>query len=82
VAKNVLLLSDLIGRVHYLELACGRCARRGRLAISGLVRRYPPETPLPTIMRAQIGDCPKRNAQQERERCDPYSPTLLGLFGD
>jgi hypothetical protein len=34
------------------------------------------------IMRAQIGDCPNRSAQQERERCDPYRPMLGRLFAN
>jgi hypothetical protein len=81
-AKDVLLLSDLIGgRADFLELVCDRCGRRGRLSMARLAQEYAPDTPLPTIMWAKVGDCPHRNARQERERCDPYSPTLLGMFG-
>jgi hypothetical protein len=71
-AKNVLLLSDLIGRAHMLDLACGRCERRGRLCVARLSREYAPETPLATLRQAQIGDCPNRNSQQEQEqeRCE------------
>jgi hypothetical protein len=29
---NYLMLSDLIGRADMLEIACGRCERRGRLS--------------------------------------------------
>jgi hypothetical protein len=78
--KGVLVLADLIGRADTLELHCDRCGCRGRLSVARLAREHPPETPLPRIMRAHIGDCPNRNAQQKRERCDPYSPTLLRLF--
>ena len=28
-----------------------------------------------------VADCPQRNAQQERERCDPYAPELMEFFG-
>jgi hypothetical protein len=80
-AKDYIMLSDLIGRADMLELLCGRCERRGRLSVPRLAREYPPETPLRAIMRAQVGDCQNRNAQQERHRCDPYSPTLWPLFG-
>jgi hypothetical protein len=70
VAKNVLLLSDLIRRADMLELACDRCGRRGWLPVARLARNYARETLLGTIMWAQVGDCPNRNARQERERRD------------
>jgi hypothetical protein len=79
-AKDYLTVADLIGRADFLELACGRCERRGRLSVARLAREHALGTPLATIMRAQVGDCPNRNAQQERDRCDPYSPTLSTLF--
>jgi hypothetical protein len=72
--NDYIALADIIGRVDFLELACGRCERRGRLSIARLAREYAPETPVAIIMRAQIGDCPKQAARQERKRCDPYSP--------
>ncbi len=40
-----------------------------------------PKTPVDTVMRALVGDCLQRNAEQERERCDPYAPELLEFFG-
>lgn len=56
------------------------CARYDPLSVVRLPRKHTPDTPLPTIVRAQICDCPNWNAQQERERYDLYSPTLLPLF--
>ncbi len=74
------VLADIIGRAEMLELRCGRCERHGRLSVARLAQEYAPKTPLGAIMRAQIGDCPKRTAREERDRCDPYSPTLWPLF--
>jgi hypothetical protein len=34
-AKDYLMLSDIIGRADFLELLCGRCERRGRLPSLG-----------------------------------------------
>jgi hypothetical protein len=79
-SKNALLLSDLVGRADIMEVICDRCGRHGRLSVARLARKNAHETSLAAMMRAQIGDCPNRNAQQERERCDPYSPTLGQLF--
>jgi hypothetical protein len=77
---DYLMLSQLIGRADFMELRCGRCEHPGWLSVARLTREYPPETRLHEIMKAQIGDCPNRNARQERERCDVYSPTLSPLF--
>ena len=74
------VLSDIIGRAEMLELACGRCERRGRLSVARLAQEYAPKTQLNTIMRAQNGDCQKRNEREDRDRCDPHSPTLWPLF--
>ena len=79
VDRDESLLSDIIGRADMLELACGRC-ERGRLSVARLAQESAPKTPLSTIMRAQIGDCPRRNEREDRDRCDPHSPTLWPLF--
>jgi hypothetical protein len=79
---NYLTLADLIGRADMLELRCGRCERRGRLSVARLAREHPPETSLASIMRAQIGDCPKLTERRIEARCDPYSPTLWPLFAN
>jgi hypothetical protein len=76
-AKNVHQLADLIGDT--LELRCNRRGRHGRLSVARLAPEYAPDTSLPTIMWAQIGDCLNRNAQRDRKRCDPHSPTLMSL---
>jgi hypothetical protein len=40
VARSVLLLSGLFGRADMLEIACGRCERRGTLSVARLAREY------------------------------------------
>jgi hypothetical protein len=77
---NYLMLSDLIGRADFLELGYGRYERSGRHSVARLAREYPPDTSLAEIMRAQIGDCPKRTERRIEARCDPYSPTFWQLF--
>jgi peptidoglycan hydrolase-like protein with peptidoglycan-binding domain len=68
--------AELIGRADFLELRCGRCERQGRLSVARLVRENPPETSLASIMRAQIGDCPKQTERRIEARCDPYGAHL------
>jgi hypothetical protein len=39
-----------------------------------------PDTGMGVVMRALVGDCPKRDAAQIQDRCDPFCPTLAELF--
>jgi hypothetical protein len=71
--KDCLMLADIIGRADFLEIRCGRCERSGRLSVARLAQENPPETSLAPIMRAQIGDCPKKAERRIEARCDPYS---------
>jgi len=32
-------------------------------------------------LRSEVGDCPKREGSQIQDRCDPYCPDLVRLFG-
>ena len=43
--------------------------------------RYGLDALLRNIMREQIGSCPHQDDTQLYTRCDPYSPTLVQLFG-
>jgi hypothetical protein len=79
--NNYIALADIIGRVDFLELASGRCERRGRVSVARLARENPPETSLAAIMRVQIGDCPRQAERRIEERCDPYSPVPLAALG-
>jgi hypothetical protein len=80
-AKNLNLLSDLVGRADMMEMICNRCGRHGRLSVARLAREYAPETPLATILRDQTLDCPNRNAPAGTRAVRPVHPTLLPLFG-
>ncbi len=81
ITGNVILLGEVARHLDVLEVKCGRCDRHGRLRIDRLLAQHGPDAPVGTVMRALIGDCPQRNAQQERDRCDPYAPELLEFFG-
>jgi hypothetical protein len=73
-------LGEVAARTDILDIRCGRCERHGRLNVARLLAQHGPETPIAEVMRAQIGDCPKRDDAQIQNRCDPYSPDLVRLF--
>ena len=79
-ARGIITLGEVAGRTDMIELRCGRCDRRGRLNTVRLLREHGPGAAMGEIMRAQVGDCPKRNATQIQDRCDPYCLDLARLF--
>jgi hypothetical protein len=62
-------LGEVAQRIDMLDIRCSRCDRHGRLNITRLLAEHGPETPIAEVMRAQIGDCPKRDDAQIQNRC-------------
>ena len=61
-------LGDLVDRLAMLDVACSRCARRGRLQLDRLIEQYG-DAELPELRLTLAGDCPKREAVSIGERC-------------
>jgi hypothetical protein len=78
--SQVHLLSEVAARIEWLDIACTRCDRRGRLSTARLVAEHGPTMPLPELRMILAGDCPRRNSGSVAERCDPYWPDLGRLF--
>jgi hypothetical protein len=72
--KAVFILSDLPG--PRLDVACRKCARRGRLSVSRLLSEHG-DIGLPELASRLPGDCPKRTALPEHDRCSIYYPSLV-----
>jgi len=64
-----------------LDVACGRCPRRGRLSLARLIREHGPETTLHESTADLGADCPNREAWRIQDRCDVYFPELPRLLG-
>jgi hypothetical protein len=62
-----------------IDIRCGRCDRHGRLNTARLLAEGP-DASIGAVMRAQVGDCPKRDDAQMQNRCDPCCPDLVRLF--
>jgi hypothetical protein len=52
----------------------------GQLKVARFLAEHGPNASMGEVMRAQIGECPKRESTQIQERCDPYCPDLVRLF--
>jgi hypothetical protein len=76
--RHVQRLGDVaIGRT-WLEVRCSRCPRHGRLRISRLIVQHGADAAGPDVLRALTADCPKREAFNLHDRCDPFVPGLAG----
>jgi len=76
------MLGEVAARdVAMIDIRCSRCDRQGRLSVQRLLAEWGPDAWLRDIMHEQVGSCPHRNDTQIYTRCDPYSPTLVELFG-
>jgi hypothetical protein len=58
----------------WLEVRCGRCDRHGSLSLSRLIAQQGRGAAVPDVPRALVGDCPKREAFNLHDRCDPFVP--------
>jgi hypothetical protein len=81
-AKDLILLGEVAARgATTLEIRCRRCDRHGRLSVARLLAQFGPEAAMRDIMQAQVGACPNRSNAQLQNRCNPYCPDLVRLFG-
>lgn len=61
---------------RWLELACRRCPRHGRLGLERLMREYGADTPVARIMQDAAADCPRASESRTYELCGIHCPTL------
>ena len=73
--RGSITLGDLAGRVAMLEVACSRCARRGRLQIDWLLEQHG-DAELPELRLILAGDCPKAAIVSISDQCDIFFPQL------
>ena len=79
-ARNVYVLGDAGALTTILNVTCRRCSRRGRLHTAGLLREHGPDTLVPDLIRALVGECPRLRSTDIYDRCDTQCPDLSALF--
>jgi hypothetical protein len=50
--------------------------RHGRPHLGGLIARHGADAAVPDVLRAIVGDCPKRESFNVHDRCDLFVPGL------
>jgi hypothetical protein len=77
--SGAILLGQLVGRLAFLDVACSRCERRGRLRLSRLIAEHAAAFPVPSLKAHIAADCP-RIGGRDRDMCDVHYPQLVNLF--
>ena len=75
-ARTYLIFGDIEGKLDVLRVECGRCKRKGRYNVRGLIEKYGRDGHMMKWKEQLNGDCPKRDAPQLQERCDLLCPDL------
>jgi hypothetical protein len=79
--RHVINLGEVAARgMAVIELRCRRCALLRRLSVARLLAEHGPAAAMGDVIRAQVGDCPRRDARLLQNRCNPYSPDLAPLY--
>ena len=73
--RGSVTLGDLVDRLAMLDVACSRCARRGRLQLDRLIEQYG-DAELPELRLTLAGDCPRAAVVSIGDQCDIFFPQL------
>ena len=83
VAAGSIALGPVAARAEWLEIACGRCDRKGRLHLASLVGRYGADYPMTRLRGELAGDCPRlRPGTQLSDLCDVFFPDLRRIMAE
>ena len=73
---GVIFLGQVAARLEYLDIACTRCDRRGRLRLNRLLVQHGADMPMPTLGRLLAADCPRLIAGRMHDVCGWRFPSL------
>ena len=69
-------LAHVAACTPWLEVACRRCGRYGRLRVARLIEEHGPDFVAFDVVRIVSADCPRRGETQLYELCQVHCPTL------
>ena len=72
-------VSDLVGRLDTLTVACSKCGRHGRYRVARLLKELGPDGRLTEWRAALVADCPRVEAGSHWDACGWQMPDLVGL---
>jgi hypothetical protein len=78
--RGSITLGELRGKLDFLDIACHRCERRGRVSLVKLIEEHRADTGLPDLWESLAGDCKQARSTALNNRCAIYYPQLPALF--
>src|SRR5262245_19904555 len=75
-------IGDLVGKLEYLEVVCGKCDRRGHYRVSTRATELGPDAKMTDWGASLRKDCPRYQARNRSDTCaGGRFPDLVRLFG-
>src|SRR6516164_3640015 len=72
--RTFLIFGNIEGKLEVLRVECGRCQRKGRYSVRKLIEKYGRNANMMKWRNQLNDDCPRRDAPQLRDRCEPDLP--------
>ena len=76
---GVIFLGQVAARLEYLDIACTRCDRHGRLRLDRLLAQHGADMSMPELGRLIAADCPRMVADKMHDVCGWRFPGLSGV---
>lgn len=73
---GAIIFSDLIGKLDVLRVACSKCGRDGRYALSRLIDKRGRDAKIIDWLGELTVDCPKKSAGNFSDQCGAKCPQL------
>jgi hypothetical protein len=76
--RGSITLSELVGKIDLLDIACHRCERRGRVSLSRLIEEHGADMGLPDLWESLAGDCQHSRSTALNHSMAQGSPLSIG----
>jgi hypothetical protein len=78
VATGSITLGDLARCRTYINAACNRCERRGRLDVARMIALHGAHISVPELRRVVAADCPLMIENKIHDPCGVHFPGVAG----
>ena len=73
---DAIIFGGLVGKLDALEVACGKCGRKGRYPVARLIEQHGRDAKVVDFLAEITADCPKKRAGNMSDQCATRCPDL------
>ena len=73
---DAIIFGGLVGKLDALEVACGKCGRKGRYPVARLIEQHGRDAKVVDFLAEITADCPKKRAGNMSDQCAARCPDL------